>query len=386
MSSSLSPPPAAGHPISRAVGPVWPRLSHPLSGADIVTLARVLRAAGPIPMARWPHLATVCSAVLGRLPFTLAEQATMAWRRRPVDDRPPVFILGHWRSGTTHLYNILAKSGQFGYVRPLAAGMPWELLGLVRMIRPLLERALPKNRFIDNIPVKPDSPQEDEIGLANMTSLSFYHALYFPARFDRIFNHGLFFDGCTDAEIAAWCHRFQYFLDKLSLDQGGRQMLIKNPVYTGRVALLRQIYPNAQFIHIHRNPYDVFVSTRNFYRRLFAELALQRYDAVPIDDVILRTYPRMMQALVTDTADLPPRQFFEIGYDHLDADPMATVADLYRQFDWSGWNTAAPPMQAYLDTVDSYEKNAYAYDPEARRLVRETWQPFIDRWQYQAPA
>lgn len=387
MSSFVTPPPvAAGRRPTQNRRRAGPRLSHPLSGADIATLARVLADAGPIPLNRWPHLAAVCGSVLGRMPFTLGERAAVAWRRRhPVDDRPPIFILGHWRSGTTHLYNILAKSRQFGFVSPLAAGMPWELLGLVRLIRPLLERALPEDRFIDNIPVEPDSPQEDEIGLANMTPLSFYHALYFPARFDRLFDRGLFFDGCSDAQIAAWQDRFRYFLDKLSLDQGGRRMLIKNPVYTGRVAMLRDLYPTAQFIHIHRNPFDVFLSTRNFYRKLFAELALQPYGHVPVDDVILRTYRRMMKALVDDTADLPANRFVEIGYDDLDADPIGTVASLYERFGWDGWETAEPRFRSYLGTVRSYQKNAYSYDPEARQKVAGAWQPFIDRWGYAAP-
>ena len=57
-------------------------------------------------------------------------------RDRPLDP-PPIFLLGHWRSGTTHLYNLLGQ-GDFAYVDPIAAGLPWEFLTLGRWLRPLL--------------------------------------------------------------------------------------------------------------------------------------------------------------------------------------------------------------------------------------------------------
>ncbi|NIP74477.1 MAG: sulfotransferase, partial [Xanthomonadales bacterium] len=99
-----------------------------------------------------------------------------------------------------------------------------------RVLRPLLERQLPQGRFIDNIPVTPTSPQEDEIAIANISPLSFYHGIYFPRDFDRLIDRGLFFDGCTEAEIAGWERRFIYLMRRLSLHQG-KQLLIKNPVY-----------------------------------------------------------------------------------------------------------------------------------------------------------
>ena len=108
-----------------------------------------------------------------------------------------------------------------------------------------LERALPENRWIDRIPVTPTSPQEDEVGIASMTELSFYHGIYFPRRFDALIDRGLFFDGCAPADVARWETRFTYFLRKLNLQQPGRRLLIKNPVYTGRVAQLRRLFPDA---------------------------------------------------------------------------------------------------------------------------------------------
>ncbi|MEL6212739.1 MAG: sulfotransferase, partial [Pseudomonadota bacterium] len=117
-------------------------MAHPLSGANIGTLASVVSAAG---LPGKPVSGTaIALAALGRWPFSSAERLIMESRLPAREElEPPVFILGHWRSGTTHLYNIMTKSGSWGYVPPVATGLPWDLFGLARIARPLLERALP---------------------------------------------------------------------------------------------------------------------------------------------------------------------------------------------------------------------------------------------------
>src|SRR3990167_1392276 len=149
-------------------------MAPPLSGADLGTIARVVARAGlpEKPLAA----AMIGGAALARWPFSTAERLAIESRLPQVDDlSPPVFILGHWRSGTTHLYNVMCKSGDWAFVPPVATGLPWDLFGLGRAFRPLLEKALPEHHYIDNIPVTPDSPQEDEIAIANISDLSFYH-------------------------------------------------------------------------------------------------------------------------------------------------------------------------------------------------------------------
>jgi omega-hydroxy-beta-dihydromenaquinone-9 sulfotransferase len=110
----------------------------------------------------------------------------MAYERRHAPPAPPpLFIVGHMRSGTTHLHNLLAASGQFTTIPPVLAGMPCEARSLARLVRPLIEPDLPDDRLIDDVAVAPDSPTEDEIALANLLPLSCYHAIYFRGAFAR---------------------------------------------------------------------------------------------------------------------------------------------------------------------------------------------------------
>ncbi|MFP4144642.1 MAG: sulfotransferase family protein [Phycisphaeraceae bacterium] len=362
------------------------QLMHPLLGADPATLAKVLTTHGPIPPSRWPHAAMVALGCLGRQPFSLAERAWVRARAPKKEDlAPPIFILGHWRSGTTHLYNILGKSPRLGFVPPLVTGLPWDFLLLGRLLRPFLSRALPEERFIDRIPVRIDSPQEDEAALANMQSVSFYHGLYFPRRLDHHVARGVFFDGCTPREIERWENRFVYLIQKLAMLQPGRQIVIKNPVYTARVAQLRRLFPEAKFIHIHRDPYRVFLSMRNFYERLASQLGLQKADLSNVDELILRTYERMMQKLLQDTQDLPADRFVELRYDELDDDPLAAVGRVYGELGIDGWADDRPRFESYLASVASYRKNRYEVAPDVIEKVGSRWQPLMERWGYRRP-
>ena len=360
-------------------------MKHPLMGADLATLVRALARGGAPSREGRALVAAALGSAIGRLPFSLAERGWTALRTRADSAPAPVFIVGHWRSGTTHLYNVLSRDPRFGYVTPLATGMPWDFLFLGGLLRPLLERLVPSERLIDRVAVTPDAPQEDEIALASMQTLSFYHGIYFPRRIEEWFDRGVFFDGASEAEIARWCVRMRHFMAKLERAQPERRQLVKNPVYTARIALLRSLWPEARFIHIHRNPYVVFQSTRNFYRKLLPALSLQHHDAVDIDELVLSRYPRMMQRLVDDWAELPPERAIELRFEAFEREPLAETERIYRTLGLEGFDAARPAFEDYLATVDDYRKNRYTFARADLDRVEERWWPFIERWGYERP-
>ena len=361
-----------------------PRLLHPLMGCNLPNLMKILAINGFVAPNRLPQIGLILAATLSRLPFSWAERILVAQSSKSLKS-PPIFIIGHWRSGTTYLYNLLSRDRAFTTVSPLATGLPEDFLLLAKLIQPLLEKALPSDRKIDQVPVNPDSPQEDEIALANMQSISFYHGLYFPQRFRANFDAGIFFTGCSPQEVEQWQKAMTYFLTKLQLQHPNRCLLIKNPVYTARVALLRVMFPNAKFIHIYRNPYLVFQSMRNFYHTLLAEMALQPYDHVSIDEIILESYPKMMNSLLEDRAKLEQDQFVEVRFEELKADPLIQIEQIYQHLNLDNFATAKPDFQQYLNSLSPYRQNRYQFNPVDNQQVEKYWQPFIDRWQYKPP-
>ncbi len=355
--------------------------AHPLFGANTRTLLALLRRHGVRPGDRIGVLLGALASSIARAPISLCERGLVA-AKAPEESPAPLFILGHWRSGTTHLYNILSKSDDFAYVPPLATGLPWDMLTLGRALRPWLEKMLPGERFIDKIPVRPDSPQEDEAALANTQPVSFYHGLYFPRRIREEVERGVFFDGLRASEIALWERRFLHFIDKIRILQPGRRVVIKNPVYTARVAAMDRLCPGSLFVHISRDPRDVFFSMRGFYSKLLEAYALQPYSLDGVDELIFTVYERMMDRLYADAATLPAGRLIEIRYDDLTAAPIECLRaigsrlGLHEEIERS-----VPAFREYLDSVRKYEKNRHDRPAPDVAMVERRLARHIERYE-----
>lgn len=340
-----------------------------------------------MPPGRFLHVLVAAGSAVTRAGFRAFERRRVERVSEPVP--PPIFIVGHWRSGTTHLYNILTRDPRFAYPHPFATGLPWEFLVLGKLLRPLLRRSLPEDRWVDPIPVRPDSPQEDEIALASMQPLSYYHGIYFPEHLRENVRRGVFLEGCEPEEVAAWEKAFLHFLRKLWIEQDRRRLLIKNPVYTARVDQLRTLFPDARFVHIHRNPFEVYGSSCRFWRTLLRELAWQDPGVVSdeeVEELVLETYPRMMEKLVEDRSGLPEEVFVEVGYEELERDPLGVVRRIYGSLSLEGYEEVEPRFAGYLDSIRDYERRTYTFAPETVERIRERWGPFLERWGYGVPA
>ena len=147
-------------------------------------------------------------ASLLRWPSSAVERIGVARRVKRVSfDPPPVFIVGHWRSGTTYLHNLMSRDPNFCFPTVLDAFRPYEFFYrspgemITRMI---LLRSLPPTRPMDDVPVRPDLPQEDEWALAAMGIPSFFNCFYFPRALPAVFAREVLFESLTPEVLQQW--------------------------------------------------------------------------------------------------------------------------------------------------------------------------------------
>ena len=340
------------------------RVFHPLCGASVETLA-VLRARGGIARARAHVFAIACAMATMRLPFTAAEWAGSRLIRR--DYPAPVFVVGHWRSGTTHLSNVLSKSGAFGMLTPISVGLPGEALGLARWMGPLIGQFFPRTRLIDGLALGPDLPQEDELAMANLSTLSCNHGVYFPRRMRREFDRGVFGVGVSPAEQGRWARRLERYVAKMTW-AAGKPLLIRNPANSARIPLLRAIWPEAQFIHIYRHPAQVYASSVRMFTTLVRELSLGRTQ-VDVTGLVRHVYPRLMECLLRDGPALS-RGFASVRYEDFCRSPMAELARVHAELALPGFASGERTMRAYLDGL-GHEAVAHRLDNDDNRWVEE---------------
>ncbi len=295
----------------------------------------------------------------------------------------PIFVLGHWRSGTTHLHNLLTQDWRFGYVSAMQVIAPDLFYVIGEPFKALLRAGTPENRLIDNMSWSIDSPQEEEMALGNISPYSFYHFWSFPQQAREYFDRYALFKDVSADVIETWKEKYLEVLKMATLNMQGRRLVIKNPVNTGRIPVLLEMFPNAKFIFLHRNPYDVFLSTRNLHKKTLPIAQLQEISDEEVDANILTFYAEMLKTYL-DTRDLiPKRNLIEISYADLDENPMPVMRRIYNQLNFWPFARVRGRLRKYLSSLEGYKKNRYQLSPEDVQKVNQRWRFAFDAWGYE---
>lgn len=356
-------------------------LLHPLISSSFGNLVRLVATYG-CDGRYVPRLAYLLLMTMLRQPVIWWEGARFGRRVRDEPLLPPVFIIGHWRSGTTHLHNIMAQDSQFGRVTLLQAGMPNDFLSLSRFAMKRVAGQLPDKRLMDNVPVSAKAPWEEEMALTSTGRMSFYHVSFFPRCMGRIFREAVMFDDGDPALQAVWQRQYLAFLRKVQFAEHGKPLLLKNPANTARIALLRALFPGARFVHIRRDPYKVYVSSIHLYLKAQEAWGLQATDRDSVSRHILDSYPQLMNAYFEQRGLLGDNELVEVRYRDLQDDPMGLMARIYEQLELPGFSAAAPRFQSYLDSQSGYRKNVLPITPGEKAEVARRWRPVFDALGY----
>lgn len=359
---------------------------HPFAGATPrVFLRHVLLTPNLDPRTRYQRfIAGVAQTV--RAPFSLWEWLRHAEAiHRHQLGHPPVFLIGHWRSGTTHLHNLMCRDPRFGYFTFAETAMPLDMLGpLLPFARSRIEKALPADRGFDKVKLALEEPQEEEMALGNLQRYGYYGVYHFPADMARHRDQSMFFEGITPRELRRFRKKYDHLIRKLSYVKGGRQLLLKNPPSTTRLDLLLDLFPDAKFIHIVRNPWPVFDSTCAKFPRLYNAFAWQPFQDVDIPGFVLETYEKVMRKFLADRQRLalPESQLAETSYEAITADPVGEIRRLYEQLGLGSSEEGLAAIQTYADSLRGYSGNVHRIAPAHAEAIRERWRFAFDAWGY----
>ena len=320
--------------------------------------------------------ALMTAASVAGAPLALAESVMFGRKLRNTSVRPPIFIIGHWRSGTTHLHNLLCQDPTFGYLTMYQAMAPDCSLVGDPWLRQLLSLVMPARRPMDEMDWPLDAPQEEEIALGKVLPWSFYNQFLFPRRARELFDKYVLFSGAAPNDIDEWKRQYLRILKVASLHAGGKRLVLKNPVNTARLGLLFEMFNSAQFIHIHRDPYEVFSSTRNLHRKILAFSALQRVSHSELDETVLHLYEAMMRHYFEEKERIPRHQLIDVRYDELVQRPLEVMEKLYAQLGYDHFEQARPRIEAYLQGLRGYQKNRFS------ALTREETARIDARWNF----
>jgi hypothetical protein len=326
-----------------------------------------------------------------------ARRQRRRWARRIAETRlpaAPLFILGHWRSGTTLLHELLALDPRFVWPTTYECLAPGHCLITQGWAGRHLARFLPAVRPMDEVRFGFERPQEDEFALLNLGLGSPYETIAFPNRRPAGMDY-LDLECVTAAQRAAWQAGFIRFLQQIQLraerrappDAGARRLLLKSPTHTARLSVLRAMFPDAAFVHLVRHPYELFASTRRLWTVLFAREGLQRprlaaHAGVPgLDEYVFATLDRLYRDFAHHAAALCERQFCEIRYEDLASRPLATLEHLYDRLALGDFSAVRGKMADYFAGPD-HTPNRHRLTEAEKAEIRRRWAPYFERHGY----
>lgn len=355
-----------------------------LGGITLPDWLRLLRAEGAgIDFSRLRRAIAITAQSIKNTGMGAAEHRRYDAAIEKVTLQPPLFVLGHWRSGTTHLHELIAQDGRFAFPNTYQVSFPHTFLCTEPADARMVSFFIPKERPMDAMRLSVASPQEDEFGVCAASLKSPYLSMVFPrqrAKFQRY----LTFRGVEAAEIAAWSEALVRLLKKVQY-RSGRPLVVKSPPHTARLRLLLDLFPQARFVHIHRDPYRVFQSTRRLFPIMFAWHGLQRPPPADLDEWVLSQYREMYEAFFADRNLVPAGRLHEMSFEALEKDPVGEVGKMYEAlglFDFEGFRLA---LQSYVNSLAGYRKNTYADLPaELKARIFDSWRFCFEEWGYGA--
>jgi hypothetical protein len=168
----------------------------------------------------------------------------------------------------------------------------------------------------------------------------------------------------------------------MSFGSNGKRIISKNPANTARIEALLELYPNAKFVHISRNPYKVYASTVNLYNSLGYAFGLGKPWQKNIEDIVLRHYRTVMMSYLSKKHLIPKENLIDIRYEAFIDNEIDMLEMIYDKFEIENFEEAKPHFQSYLDAIGSFEKNSFELDAEAIQSVSKNWEFAFDRLRY----
>ncbi|MHA1185288.1 MAG: sulfotransferase family protein [Candidatus Heimdallarchaeota archaeon] len=294
----------------------------------------------------------------------------------------PIFIIGHWRSGTTFMHYMFAKDKNNGLVTNVETYTPHFFLAFPKFTTALIDFSLPDTRPMDEIIINAELPGEEEHSMGAFDKYGFFHGQIF-IRNAKTYTKYLTFEKAKPKDLARWKKRYQFFIKKMAFKNKGKRLILKNPANTYRVKHLIEMYPNAKFIHLYRNPYEVYSSSLKFHFSSFKIFALQTWDDEEVKQNVLDIYKETYEGFEERISSVPKENWLDVCYEDFIKKPLETMELVHSKLNISGFEECKPLYQEYLDENRDYQPRVYNFSDELINRVNDSCDFILKKFNYE---
>jgi hypothetical protein len=298
----------------------------------------------------------------------------------------PVFILGFYRSGTSYLHQCMVQDDRFGYHTNFQMVLPEVMLISEKTLLPVFKfiaRFFKLTDSVHRVPLSFRFPgEEDATMTTTLDPRGAQWGYFFPKCMHEQFKKYVLFEDITASEVDDWKQAFMFMLKKISLASAGKQLILKSPPNTARIKLLLSLFPDAKFIFIHRNPYEVYASNKKFWKVVQKTYALKGVDPVDVNSIILNTYYQIMNRYLQEKDLVPPGQLIELRYEDFIKAPVLSMRQVYETLDLNPFSYCESKLASFTGLQKKFVVLDHKLPPDERRTVAEKWERFFKYWNY----
>jgi len=284
---------------------------------------------------------------------------------------PPVFIIGHWRSGSSFLHDLLCRVYPAAYTTTYHAAFPNNLFAFKGLIKFFMWVFMPRKRPTDAMKMHPDLPQEEEIALGHERLFSFYYWLYFPREAEQLADEFLYLYDPLSTRSINFQQHYREYIHRCQLNTGGKIFISKNPANTARLAVLSDGFPEARFIYLKRDPYETLKSSLNFFQSLLKGISLQHYEEQTVNRFILDNYKRMISIYQEQRKLIPSEHLIELSYEDLIQNPEKTLSEVTGRMNM-GVKADLGIVKDYLSASKDFPLKKYQFSKDFLNEVNNT--------------
>ena len=308
---------------------------------------------------------------------------------KTVITKQPVFILGHYRSGTTYLQKLMAADPRFGFISSYDIICPNSSLLFGTPLRRFLQFVIDifkiRTSFYNNsIPDVREPAEEERLLMNKGSAFTDYWRFVFPLCWNN-------WQSCGELSkdphyYQQWKKEYLRLLKLATFKHKQKQLVLKSPVNTERISYLLEMFPGAKFIYISRNPYHVFYSTCNMWNKAISKFRLQELSDEQMEEIVFSEYIRLIEAYQHQKKLIPAGNLVEVRYEELRNQPLNVLRNIYTELRLPDFEGAKKAFLKKMSEEKKYKTFEYKYSESVFKKIEARWATYINEWEIQTSA
>ncbi|MDC0598336.1 sulfotransferase [Gammaproteobacteria bacterium] len=289
-------------------------------------------------------------------PFRLVEAIYVLIRRPSIKRNSPIFILGFYRSGTTWLQELMDCDPDLCSPTIFQVMLPEFMLIFESVFKPVLQffsKLLKIQNPYHRLAFDWNYPGEDDVAINAFSYLCDFNRIFqYPSQADSLLERHYI---KPDRQLLkSWERAHLYYLDKLSLKYRKKRLLLKSPPNTGRIGMLKKMYPDAKFIFIKREEKICIQSNKRLWK-INEPFSFERYQKERAEHAISKMYATFLNCYQRDKTLLKSNELIEISFEQLIESPAEVLENIYSALELDDSNEKRNLRQMRINERKGYQ-------------------------------